>query len=240
MKRLGILYPPTGAEFEYYQYGESLSGGANISLMGVRISGGDDEHAIHHLEKTAEIDNLLLSAKSMKHISPDAAVWACTSGSFIRGAKYAEAQVSAMSKVLNCPVTSTALAFVAAIRHLDIKSVTILATYPDATSSIFRTFLEHYSIQVDELVCMNILSGPAASLLGHQAFYDQIEKINLTNKSALLIPDTAVALMHEINALEDLTGNVILTANQVSLWDCARLAGCLSNKPELGQLFKNI
>lgn len=45
MKRLGILYPPCGAEFEYYRYGEQLAPEARISLMGVRIYGGDDEHA---------------------------------------------------------------------------------------------------------------------------------------------------------------------------------------------------
>ena len=83
MTRLGVLYPPAGAEHEYYRHGECLGDDVRINLVGVRIFGDDDEHAPRHLRRTAALDNLETSADALAPVAPDAAVWACTSASFI-------------------------------------------------------------------------------------------------------------------------------------------------------------
>lgn len=237
MKRLGILYPPCGAEFEYYRYGEELAPDVRINLMGVRIHGGDDEHAPENLSRTGEIENLALSARVLQHLAPDAAVWACTSGSFVDGLPHARAQTAALARVLGCPATSTSLAFVAALRHLGIDTVSILASYPQATASRFFNLLSDCDIRTHAWQCLDIDSGPAAAGLEQEAAASICRGLEIPDGAALLIPDTAIPTMHWIEPLERELGRPVLTANQVSLWDTARLAGIRPTGILPGQLF---
>ncbi len=237
MTRLGILYPPSGAEFEYYRHGERLGEDVRIALMGVRIFGDDDEHAPHHLRRTAAIPNLETSARALAPLAPAAAIWACTSGSFIDGLGHARAQVDALGGMLGCPATSTSLAFPAALNVLGIARVSILATYPDATASAFGNFLGEAGIEVNEMRCLDAPSGPAAAALGEAAFFDTAMAMSIAPGTALLIPDTAVPTLAWIQALEDRLGCAVLTANQVSLWHTARLAGLDTALPGIGRLW---
>ncbi len=239
MKRLGILYPPCGAEFEYYRYGEQLGADVRINLMGVRIHGGDDEHAPEHLSRTGELDNLALSARVLRHLDPDAVVWACTSGSFVDGLAHARAQTASLADILGCPATSTSLAFVAALRHLGIDSVSVLASYPEATTSRFFTLLEDCGIRTHAWQCLDIDSGPAAAELDREAAAAACRDLEIPDGAALLIPDTAIPTMHWIDPLEHQLRCTVLTANQVSLWDTARLAGIQPTGGLPGRLFSS-
>ena len=58
MIRLGFLYPPCGAEDELYRHGEAAAENIRVTLIGTRIFGDEDEHAIHHLQRTGQLDNL--------------------------------------------------------------------------------------------------------------------------------------------------------------------------------------
>lgn len=238
MKRLGILYPPCGAEFEYYQYGERLGADVRISLMGVRIYGGDDEHAPEHLSRTGSLDNLALSARALQPLAPDAVLWACTSASFVDGPPHARNQAEALAEALGCPATSTSLAFVAALQHLGIRRVSVLASYPAATAARFFALLEHAGIETHAYQCLGLDSGPAAARLRQDEAAGLCRELAVPEGGALLIPDTAIPTMHWIEALEDELARPVLTANQVSLWETARLAGIDARSELPGRLFK--
>jgi maleate cis-trans isomerase len=237
MKRLGILYPPCGAEFEYYRYGERLDADVRISLMGVRIDGGDDEHAPEHLSRTGALENLELSGRVLARVEPDAACWACTSGSFVDGLGHARAQAEALTRVLGCPATSTSLAFVAALEHLGITAVSILASYPERTAERFFGLLADSGIRTHAYRCLDIDSGPAAADLELDAATAASRKLEVPDDGALLIPDTAIPTMHWIEPLERELGRPVLTANQASLWETARLAGITPSATLPGHLF---
>ncbi|MBS1269518.1 MAG: Arylmalonate decarboxylase [Gammaproteobacteria bacterium] len=236
MKRLGILYPPCGAESEYYYYGEGLSAEVRIALIGVRIFGDSDEHAPEYLNRTAEIDNLALSARAMKKLQPDAVVWACTSGSFIGGLEHARGQITALSSILGCPATSTSLAFVAALEHLAIDNVSVLASYPERTASKFISFLAQCGIDTCNYECLAINSGPVAANLDQGSVSSICRALAVPDEAALLIPDTAIPAMHWIAPLERELDRPVLTANQVSLWETARLANVIPEHPIPGRL----
>lgn len=239
MKRLGILYPPCGAEHEYYRYGERLADDVRITLMGVRIYGGDDEHAPQHLSRTGGLDNLTLSGRILAQLGPDAVVWACTSGSFVDGLEHARAQTTALSEVLGCPVTSTSLAFAEALAFLGCRQVSVLASYPAQTASRFFGLLSDCGIDTHAFQCLDIDSGPAAATLPLQAASEACRGLAIPDGAALLIPDTAIPTMHWIEPLERELGRTVLTANQVSLWHTARLANVAPQGRLPGRLFQH-
>jgi maleate cis-trans isomerase len=205
--------------------------------MGVRIFGDDDEHAPHHLRRTAAIANLETSARAMAPLSPAAAIWACTSGSFIDGLDHARRQADALASLLDCPATSTSLAFRAALDALGLRRVAVLATYPEETTAAFQRFLEEAGITVAGVHCLDAPSGPAAALLGESAFIEHAAAMDIGPGTALLIPDTAVPTLAWIAPLEQRLGCTVLSANQVSLWHTARLGGIRASLPDLGRLW---
>ncbi len=121
MIRLGFLYPPCGAEDELYHYGELAAPNIRVTLIGTRIFGEDDEHAVHHLSRTGQLDNLRQSAAILGRLRPSVVIWACTSGSF-DGLEHARAQADAIGEAAGCAGSSTSLAFARACEHLGVAS----------------------------------------------------------------------------------------------------------------------
>ena len=237
MVRLGFLFPPCGAEDELYIHGEALGDDVRIALLGVRISGGDDEHAPHHLSRTGAIENLALHARVLARLRPASAIWACTSGSFIDGLAHARRQAAAIGDIAGCPASSTSLAFVEALRHLGIGKVAILASYPEETARAFAAFLRESDIDAVAVKWLSAPSGPHAARLGDERLIEEAGKLAIPEDGALLIPDTAMPSMHLVAQLEAHLGLPVLTANQVSLWEAARLAGIPCKREGMGRLF---
>ena len=148
-------------------------------------------------------------------------------------------QVDALTSLLECPVTSTSLAFVSALRHLDIRRVSVLSSYPVETASVFSDFLCHHGIALCDTVCMGLNSGPAAASLDFEQLLRVANRLDIPPRAALLVPDTAIPTMSIISRLELALNRVVLTANQVSLWETERLAGCLNQQQDIGFLFSS-
>ena len=234
--RLGFLYPPTGAEHELYLAGEALGPAVDVAVVGVRISGGDDEHAPHHLRATGSIPNLELSAKVMAHLRPASVMWACTSGSFIDGLGFAKEQAAAIARTSGAPASSTSLAFLSALGALGIGKVAVLATYPEETARACTRFLAEGGVTIDRLNWLDAPSGPAAAAFAKERFIEGAAKLGVPKGGALLLPDTAVPSLDLIAPLEDHLNVPVLTANQVTVWEGARLAGVAGRGP--GKLFE--
>jgi maleate cis-trans isomerase len=57
------------------------------------------------------------------------------------------------------------------------------------------------------------------------------------NADALLIPDTAMHTVTQVDALEALLDKPVLTANAVTVWEGLRIAGISRHVAGLGKLF---
>lgn len=235
--RLGFLFPPCGGEDELYVHGEAMGEDVRVLLMGTRIFGGDEEHAPHHLSRTGALDHLAMHAEVMVRMKPDAVIWACTSGSFIDGLAHAERQAETIAEVTGVPASSTSLAFVNALNHLEIGKVALLASYPEPAARAFVSFLGECGVEVADTTWLDAPSGPAAAALGDERLKAAAAALNIPNGGAILIPDTAMPSMHLIGPLETELGVTVLTSNQVSLWEAVRLAEGECTRPGPGRLF---
>ena len=237
MIKLGFLYPPTGAEHEYYTAAAAMRPAVRSYVVGVRIAGGEREHEPRYLRKTGAIDNLLLSAASLAPIEPDAVMWACTSGSFIDGLAYARRQAQSLSRRLKVPCSSTSLAFVSALSHLRINRVAVLSSYPARTARAFHALLAEAGVDVVDHQSLDAMSGPAAARLGDRRLAAAARQLAIPANGALLVPDTAMPTLALLGQLECELDCTVLSANQVTLWEALRLAGGPLRQRALGRLF---
>lgn len=253
MSTLGILYPGHSAEDDYAWCEARLRReGHTVSLPLVHTGVGEDAHRVDALldlggpGRLAEGADRLLrgpqgspgphdAAAARTH--PDVLVWACTSGSFVFGWEGAHQQVAELALHTGLPTTSTSLAFVQACRRLDLNRVAVAASYPQDVAQAFVDFLGHAGIEVTAMGSHDIVTAAEVGTLGREEVLALAAGVDATDAEAVLVPDTAMHTLSWLDDLEAITGQVVLTANQVSVHEALALAGGVPAVPGLGTLF---
>ncbi len=235
--RVGLIWPSGSGEFEYFQYALATGERLRICLTTTPVGGeGGKDHDIEALRQTARIDWLTRAAERLALLEPDAAFWACTSGSFVLGRAYAERQRDAIARAAGVPAGSTSLAFAKVLDEIGIRRVSVLATYPEPASRAFAAFLAEFGIEVVRLQWLDVPGGWDASGLDPERVVSGVREAALDGAGAVLVPDTALPTLSLVERLEEAAARPVLTANAVSLWEAMALGGERIPRPGYGAL----
>ncbi|QBI56582.1 maleate cis-trans isomerase family protein [Streptomonospora litoralis] len=236
MTSVGFLYPGYSAEDDYPVFERMLGGDVRLHLVHTLMR--EDAHRIDALLDVGGSDVLGEGARELRARGVDAAVWACTSGSFVFGWEGARTQADAVAEEVGAPASSTSFAFVNAVRALGIGRVAIAASYPDDVAERFVEFLGAAGTEVVAWAGRGIVTAAEVGTLQPADVLDWVAAGDDPGAEAVLVPDTA---LHSAAVLEDLEarlGKTVLTANQVSIWEGLRLAGVTAPREGLGSLFR--
>jgi len=231
---VGILYPGYAAEQDYDLLNEILD---EPVFHVVHTSIGEDAHREDALLDMGAPQRLREGAQQLRDVGVAAAIWACTSGSFIYGWEGAQRQVAEVEEFLGAPVSSTSLAFVRAIRALGAERVAVAATYPEDVSRRFEEFLTDAGLHPVSLASGGIVTAAEVGRLSPDAAFALAAAGDHLDAEVLLVPDTAMHTIAVLPELERAAGKPVLTANQVTAWDGLRLAGRRDVVTGLGALF---
>ncbi|WP_326958092.1 maleate cis-trans isomerase family protein [Amycolatopsis sp. NBC_01286] len=243
MTTIGFIYPDHAAEDDY-PLAEQLLGGTAAAEGGIRLAVehiyGTDKHAVAELLDLGSETRLADGAALLKKHEPDAVIWACTSGSFVYGWDGAQDQIDRLRAVAGVPASSTSFAFVHAARSLGVKRVAVAATYPDDIARLFAGFLEAGGIEVVSMAAADIVTAAEVGALPPEAVVELAVRHDHPDADAVLVPDTAMRTLQEINTLEAALKKPVLTANQVTVWEGLRLTGRHRLVRSLGALFRHV
>lgn len=235
--RAGFLYPGYSAEDDYPAIERALG---EVSLPVVHTLMREDAHRVDALLDIGGADVLGDGARELRGLGVKAAVWACTSGSFVFGWDGAAQQVAGVREAAGVPASSTSFAFVHAAQALGVTRVAVAATYPADVAERFVAFLAHAGIEVVALSCRGIVTAAEVGTLGRDEVLAFVAANDHPDAEAVLVPDTALHTVAWLDELEARVGKPVLTANQVSVWEGLRLASGpegLPPRPGLGRLF---
>jgi maleate cis-trans isomerase len=196
-------------------------------------------HRRADLFETGSLDHLSPVAAALADVNCSCVAWACTSGSFVGGVDWARAQVTALSRVTRCPVTSTSLAIVAALQHLECSHVHLLSPYPPDITTALEEFLAQVGIRVAVVRSLNAPTGRATFSL------DLLEEARRFARALIghpphpiLIPDNAANTLDLIEDLEATFQRPVITANQAVLWHALALMRRAAVATGAGELFR--
>ncbi|MEU3147531.1 MULTISPECIES: aspartate/glutamate racemase family protein [unclassified Streptomyces] len=235
MTALGFLYPGHSAEDDYPRIEQLLGSDVRVDLVHTDI--GEDAHRADALLEMGAADRLAAGVRELRLTGADAVVWACTSGSFVRGWDGAHEQVRALARTAGMPASSTSFAFVHAAREIGARRVAVGATYPDDVAALFVEFLAADGVEVTGVTSSGIITAAEVGTWGEAELFALARAADRPDAQALLLPDTALHTAAHIPALEKELGKPVLTANQVTVWEALRLADRRVNAPSLGALF---
>ena len=196
-----------------------------------------DAHRPDALRMVGDLELLLEPKDEVLAFGPDALSWACTSGSFIFGPEGAKHQVDEIEKAYGIPSSSTSLAFLVALDHLGIERVAVRASYPEDVARMFGDFVEAAGVSVQSVEGLHIITGVEVGTLQPERVIDFVASSTPSDVDAVLVPDTAMATAAFLEDLEEAAGTVVLTANQVTMWDLMQIAGWEGAYPRGGTLF---
>lgn len=235
MTALGFLYPGHSAEDDYPRIEQLLGGDVRVDLVHTDI--GEDAHRVDALREMGSPERLAAGLEELRLAGAEAVVWACTSGSFVLGWDGARDQVRRLAVAAGMPASSTSFAFVHAIREIEVRRVAVGATYPDDVAQLFADFLRAGGAEVTGVRSSGIVTAAEVGTWGERELFALARAADSPDAEALLLPDTALHTVAHIPALEKELGKPVLTANQVSVWECLRLTDRRVNAPRLGALF---
>jgi maleate cis-trans isomerase len=233
---VGLLYPGYGAEDDFPALEQRLGGAVRLPL--VHTSVGVDHHEVGALLDLGSAARLAEGARELLAHDPDSVMWACTSGSFVFGWDGARRQVDELAALVRRPVSSTSIAFVEALKHLQITRVTVAASYPQDVAQHFVDFLGRGGIEVTGMTSHGIETAASVGELSPEQVVDLVRSVDTAGADAVLVPDTAMHSLAQIDVLEQTAGLPVLTANQVTIWEGLRLLGPVPTLAGLGALFR--
>jgi maleate cis-trans isomerase len=235
---IGFIYPDHAAEDDYVLAEQLLGSDLGDIRLPVEHIYGTDLHAVPELLDLGSEARLADGASLLAKHEPDAVVWACTSGSFVYGWEGAHDQAKSLAAAAGVPASSTSFAFVHAARALGVHRVAVAASYPDDVARLFVEFLHAAGIEVVSMSSAGIDTAAEVGDLPAEAVVDLALSHDHPDAEALLVPDTAMRTLTEVNTIEDKLGKPVLTANQVTVWEGLRLAGETRVVRSLGALFR--
>lgn len=247
MTAVGLLYPGESAADDYRHAERMLAAepqGPVRLPVGV-TSVGEDAHRVDALLDLGSADRLAEGADELLRRDGHglgardpirALVWACTSGSFVFGLDGAQQQVARLERHTGLPASSTSLAFVHAARELGVSRVAVAASYPDDVAACFTELLGRCGIRVTSLTSHGIETAAEVGTLGPARVAAMVQSTDRDDAEAVLVPDTAMHTLADLQRLEEAAGMPVLTANQVTVWEGLRLLGLRTHAPGLGWL----
>lgn len=232
--RVGFIYPGHAAESDYPHAARLL--GVDLSVVHIY---GTDLHAVPELMDLGSPAKLAQGAALLAPRRPAAVVWACTSGSFVFGPQGATEQVEALAAAAGVPASSTSFGFVHALAALGCLHVAVAASYPRDIAELFATFLVAHGVTVEAIGDAGIPTAAQVGRLTRNQVRDLALRNDTAGAEALLIPDTAMHTVGQVDELERLLGKPVLTANAVTVWEGLRIAGIQRRTTGLGALFED-
>ncbi|WP_428397601.1 maleate cis-trans isomerase family protein [Marinobacter salarius] len=234
--RLAFLYPGHAAEDDYPRLAGMISPPAEVRV--VHTAFDVDAHTVDALTEMGSPARLTEGAAHLESADMEAVLWTSTSASFVRGIDGIGEQIETLENLLHIPASTTAMAFARAVTAINARRVAIAATYPRDIALLFKTFLEHFDIEVVHINCRGIITAAEVGTLEKEAVLRFVTDNDHPDADALLIPDTALHSAAWLEDLEAAAGKPVLTANQVSFWEGLRLCGKLTPQSGLGTLFR--
>ncbi|MFZ3570362.1 maleate cis-trans isomerase family protein [Streptomyces sp. BH097] len=235
MTSLGFLYPGHSAEDDYPRIEMLID--SDVRLPVVHTDIGEDAHRVDALLKMGAPDRLAAGVEELRLSGAEAVVWACTSGSFVRGWDGAHEQVRGLAMAAGLPASSTSFAFAHALREVGARRVAVAATYPEDVADHFATFLKAAGAEVLAVRGSGIITAAEVGTWGWDEVRAMARAGDHPEADAVLLPDTALHTAAYVRDLEAELGKPVLTANQVTVWEALRLVDRRVNAPALGALF---
>ena len=190
-------------------------------------------------------ENLKKMSNSITEISDDilpnekldCVVYGCTSGTIASG-------YSSIKKKINlakpdAKVTTPSTAAVNALKRLGLKRISIFTPYLKALNDEVVDYFKKENFEITTNSYFDISNDLDIGKVDENYLYETLCEMDLGEAEALFISCTALPALSIIDKLEKKLNKIVLSSNQVLIWDTLQSIGKRDRIEGFGRLFKN-
>ncbi len=212
MKRLGVILPSSNTTVEK-EFSQAIQNSevsvhySRVHLAEVTVKGLEDMEA-----GLAEAADLLFDA------AVDLVLFACTSGSLIKGYGYDLALSKKISDAAGCPAFATSTAVVKALHALGVERISLATPYVAEVAQREVVFLEQSGFQVVREASLGLVDNLEIGRLVSEDAAGLAAKVDSAQSQAVFVSCTNLQTFGKLKALEIQLGKPVVSSNSASLW----------------------
>ena len=167
----------------------------------------------------------------------DCVAYGCTSGTIAAGYQSIFEKVNLVKP--NTKVTTPITSALNALKVLGINNLSIFTPYTDEINQSVAEYFKKENVEVVSLSFFDIASDLDIGKVDPDYLFEVLSKIDLSESDALFVSCTALPVLSLIDKLEKKLGKIVLSSNQVLIWDTLQSIGKKNSIEGFGKLFKN-
>ena len=167
----------------------------------------------------------------------DCVAYGCTSGTIAAGFKTILEKVNLVKPKtkVTTPITSAINAF----KVLKVNKISIFTPYTDEINQSLINYFKSENIEISNLSYLDIPSDLDIGKIDPNYLFETLVNIDLSKSDALFISCTALPVLSLIKDIEKKIGKIILSSNQVLIWDTLKHINFKNKILNYGELFDN-
>ena len=231
--RIGLI--TLGSDFRIEKDFNNVIYGKDIDLFVNRI----------HCYFPLTSENLIKMSNTVTEISEDilpnekldCVVYGCTSGTIAAGYENIKKKVNIAKP--EAEVTTPSTAAINALKKMKAKKIAIFTPYSKVLNDEVINYFKSENFEICSNAYFDILSDLDIGKVDEDYLYETLSKMDLGDADALFISCTALPALSIIDKLEKKLNKVVLSSNQVLIWDTLQSIGKKDSIEGFGKLFKN-
>jgi len=190
-----------------------------------------DKNLIKMTEKLTEVTENILPNQTL-----DTVAYGCTSGTIAAGVD--EITNKIQSAKPNCKVTTPITSAVNALKHLNLKKISVFTPYPQAINEKVINYFKNEGFDIQSFASFNLESDLDIGKIDPKYLLEVLTKMDTVDAEALFISCTALPAFEIIQELENKIKKIVLSSNQTLIWDSIRSVGHNSSIEGYGKLLR--
>ena len=190
-------------------------------------------------------ENLIKMSSTVTEISKDilpdekldCVVYGCTSGTIAAGYETIKNKINLAKP--DAKVTTPSTAAVNALRKMNVTKVAIFTPYSKPLNDEVINYFKSENFEISSNAYFDILNDSDIGKVDEDYLCETLSKMDLGDADALFISCTALPALSIIEKLEKKLNKVVLSSNQVLIWDTLQSIGKKDSIDGFGRLFKN-
>lgn len=164
----------------------------------------------------------------------DAVCYSCTSASVVIGDAEIEAAIQAAKP--GVPVVTPPMAGVRGLNAFGVERISILTPYTVETSRPMAAYFAGHGFDIKSFTCLGFEDDREMARITPASLVELARKAMHPQADALFVSCTALRAALAVPGMEEAIGRPVVTSNQASAWNCLRLCGDDTPRPEFGRL----
>ena len=191
-----------------------------------------NKNLIKMTEKLTEVTENILPNQTL-----DTVAYGCTSGTIAAGIDQIINKIQSAKP--NCKVITPITSAVKALKHLNLKKISVFTPYPQAINEKVISYFKNEKFDIKSFASFNLESDLDIGKIDPNYLFEVLAKMDTGDSEALFISCTALPALEIIQELENKIKKTVLSSNQTLIWDSIRSIKCNSLIEGYGKLLRD-